>query len=1383
MESKIDENDIKLLHVEIQNGNLPNVRKMLSIFMTKPQCDKHFINVQNFSAAATALKFAQIDIYELLVSQKVFLAPHEDIESLTANLSLQIKRKLREIHKKHSQDPNLKHIKALCSKSSISHDASEDERRELLEIILQAFELLNTIEWVQPILKVVACAQEYLKIIFDFSRGSIVHVDPTTNKATKGICYLGRGDIYIGAKGLLGNEKDRMTALGTLIHELTHYAMQLTYGNSGQPFCWHEDDEQEKFKQIMVKCELKKKSEPEIDVVFDDRYKEKDKNSELIVRVPHLIAQYLKEPEKLKFVKETFSELVDFFEQKTLNDLNRELPLMEARTKLNELSLGTKLRQSEMLLKEDVFKINFSESEKFQIVTSNCCQLTMNAIFHAFKDFVNFELGYIFVSIENLDRENLELLTKAYLLVTNPKIIIDCDGKDETEVIEIAKSIRDDEVTENIIFIVRQSFDLEAFPIDFDVLPVVHKFSDFKVEFQNELLNQEVNFQGFKMFLEDVMEVQVLDETKALPLDNLIDNKLIAIGKEINFKEIGFYFERKFLPYPLIRDEKHFAIIYDIHELLSLTKDKQAILFFDEPGFGKSTELKMMTKRLKNKFQSHWVVFIDLKEFYETYERDGSDLIKFNDQEAIVNFLCENILQIDGFDADVFRNLFRTDRVVFLMDGFDEIAPSYKDFVAKLLKRIRETSKNTLWVSTRPHFQQELSNVMSSPLIFNLEPITYYNRMQFYEKFLMSKTKTSKNDLKLCLERFRDFLKSFESNMNFIENPLILKMVVEIFAQNPDLDSSKLNKYSIYEQFTTMMVKKCVLKGPEAIASVANQVGSLEMVEFYQKQAFELLYPINAYKDDKNPPHYYHQINELVNSCFRSVKTPSVDDIARVGLMYVSNSGKFFFLHRTFAEFFIPKFIFDTISGNKNRPPEQVKLIVEAFAQVILDLKLVMTIFLENALESFDIKKSENFQIVQRAFNKFYADYIAMRTPCNWKEEWKNNFKNLMKCNTVDLRILDQLVKWEFSNLLEFFLVCLLEDYRGIYTDIDFGWKIFSTAARRCRNEPFLKTFFAIFKRHFKSDFFKKVLLKKNSDGAPIIWFWLVNRNNAEWFKLYSEFAEEFLNKSEFESLLIDCLTLHEGPLKSEINVHFFINAISNTDKNNRKIFDMVRSKISKRVVREYLLTNDKIFNIKTVALHSFFVTQSEELHYFCTLMKEYLENKDLKEFFCSRHSLVNDRFPPRTSLMDAAMRFNKDDFEFFLNFSSESYDIKDSLLQKTEKGESVFHFTTLNSDVETFNFIFNLYREIFGNEKVKEIIFGIVKGMNVLVYALDYNCYNDATAKALWDVITSMCDKSQLEGFIKSGGENKVKTILSADRLLKSYPETYDGLKLFIDN
>jgi hypothetical protein len=75
---------------------------------------------------------------------------------------------------------------------------------------------------------------------------------------------------------------------------------------------------------------------------------------------------------------------------------------------------------------------------------------------------------------------------------------------------------------------------------------------------------------------------------------------------------------------------------------------------------------------------------------------------------------------------ELFKKSFKRDeisKVVVMVDGFDEISPSYKETVIDMLQVMKRTSLEQLWVTTQPHLTEELEDNLQQ-LSYTLQPFS-----------------------------------------------------------------------------------------------------------------------------------------------------------------------------------------------------------------------------------------------------------------------------------------------------------------------------------------------------------------------------------------------------------------------------------------------------------------------------------------------------------------------------------------------------------------------------------------------------------------------------------------------------------------------------------
>ena len=218
---------------------------------------------------------------------------------------------------------------------------------------------------------------------------------------------------------------------------------------------------------------------------------------------------------------------------------------------------------------------------------------------------------------------------------------------------------------------------------------------------------------------------------------------------------------------------------FSLNELWTLVGEKPgAFVLSDEPGMGKTTEFKFMAKCAKQKFPGRWICFVDLKKYDKSYQRDGSVKLKFDDVGEILEFLCSKILKLDGFEKDVFEKLFTSGKATIFADGFDEISPSFKEFVLGLLSSIKRLSKIQLWVSTRPHLAGDLKNELHAE-IYQLQALSSDQTAELVTKILETEN-VGGSEMSEKVVEITNFIEQLELDFN---NPLLISMLTKLLSR------------------------------------------------------------------------------------------------------------------------------------------------------------------------------------------------------------------------------------------------------------------------------------------------------------------------------------------------------------------------------------------------------------------------------------------------------------------------------------------------------------------------------------------------------------------------------------------------------------------------
>src|SRR5699024_6285501 len=72
--------------------------------------------------------------------------------------------------------------------------------------------------------------------------------------------------------------------------------------------------------------------------------------------------------------------------------------------------------------------------------------------------------------------------------------------------------------------------------------------------------------------------------------------------------------------------------------------------------------------------------------------------------------------------------------VVVLFDGFDEISPDYAEVVTQLIRALKETRVEQIWVTTRPHWREHLERELGT-FAHRLKPLAQKEQTNFLTNF------------------------------------------------------------------------------------------------------------------------------------------------------------------------------------------------------------------------------------------------------------------------------------------------------------------------------------------------------------------------------------------------------------------------------------------------------------------------------------------------------------------------------------------------------------------------------------------------------------------------------------------------------------------------
>jgi len=917
-------NDIKEFHqiaINLHDAIISsNVDKIVEIITQNPQ-QRHFYNIKNESTPTVALINKQTDMYKLLITHNVHFGSHENTDGIMENFEYGERRDLREFHNQHAIDLPEKHLNALMTSSVVAHDATDVNQKP--DLVMGAFKLLNEILLIRIILKVVA-ASKRLQMVFDFNRESVEVADPTVNSNTFGLFYL-TGRIYIGALCLLNNATYCET-LGTMAHELCHYAMHLTFNNNAKPYRKDDKEAKAEFQEISQMCSENREENGFIKSVYDE-YPEESHHAELIVRVPHILAFYSDEPEEIEKCQKTFKPLFDFYEHKVVPEMEKALPDIESKVD----------RESE----EKDKKISKLVKIIIILIISSFIVVGLLVLILHKPD----------IKFEELSSGNKEIVRTATVSYKGINVRL-CDlFPDNSTVYDKFSSNHLRGLMNNEIL------DLNDPLLRFTDDLITHKWEILSEPLRHKFLNSNFIFQNQSLKFIDFYDLipTAYDELSSREIYKVLNGTKLIIGTLHN-PSIDNYIERKF-------SVQNSEEIKNLSEIINQTEDNRLLILSAVAGAGKTVTFEYLTVKIKEKFPLRWVSYVDLKKYTNLYDNSNA----FDLLSKILN-----LDQKSTFEKKIFEEFFKSGNVNLLWNGFDEISPTYSKFIIGIIKNIQHTTKNVQYISTRPSYARDLeTNLIVVPHV--LIPLQKNEQQKFLTDFFKAQ---SKNDsiINQNIENVEKILKEINvGGSRDFNTPLMLRMVAEI-QDDPKLNNSA-NLYQVYELFVIKKNRIWSNKG-----ELAKHAGtdifltmSINIVQIYQK--FALLQEKLNFASSS-------LILKLSNLQILKKKIPEnfpFEEISRLGILSIENEVKFEFSHRTFAEFFIAQYIIDNIySLDDDISSYEAELRLQLFYKIISSDSRFIINLIHSYVRSRPAGESNFNEVISEVLRTKFKDFLLI---------------------------------------------------------------------------------------------------------------------------------------------------------------------------------------------------------------------------------------------------------------------------------------------------------------------------------------------------------------------------------------------------------------------
>jgi len=350
-----------------------------------------------------------------------------------------------------------------------------------------------------------------------------------------------------------------------------------------------------------------------------------------------------------------------------------------------------------------------------------------------------------------------------------------------------------------------------------------------------------------------------------------------------------------------------------------MAHNDRTMLLVAEPGMGKSTFLSYMAHEIKKFNPSVWVLRINLHEYTRALEN-----IKL--EHKCID-MCKTFLWSAAHSPEqdalpligkIFQQaLEQAEKIVILLDGFDEISPDYSSKVERLIREIRDKTSSKIWVSSRFSYRQTLEDIVKK-LAFTLQPFKPENKIQFLKQYWNEVIKISKRRnlqifaeelLTLCSQNFSD------KDGEFTGIPLQMKMLGEAFVKEAEeyCLSGKVNlpeRFNLLYLFRKFTEKKWDIYFSEKNAmDISKPEVKSDKESYLEKHMIAALISLFSLSED----------NELLGAINRSdleqtKKFLLSGRVQHFGIITHTSDGKPHFIHRCFAEYFAAKWFTDNFT-------------------------------------------------------------------------------------------------------------------------------------------------------------------------------------------------------------------------------------------------------------------------------------------------------------------------------------------------------------------------------------------------------------------------------------------------------------------------------------
>lgn len=410
-----------------------------------------------------------------------------------------------------------------------------------------------------------------------------------------------------------------------------------------------------------------------------------------------------------------------------------------------------------------------------------------------------------------------------------------------------------------------------------------------------------------------------------------------------------------------IRNNKSLIPEYiDITDYLHSYIDNN-IVITDSAGMGKTTFSKYLVLELiKKERVKKFPIFIELR--------------KLKKNQTIKNYCVEQINSVSSnkINEDIFNHMFSLNIFLFILDGFDEIAPENKLFLSNEIDKFSNNHfNNTIVLTTR---KQENFPNLDQKTVFEFKPLTKTNIINILKKLdLVYKNKIGDELIQH---------KNFNSlDFSLFETPLMVNLLYIYYSYTHNVDNNITNFYN--ELFNALYKSHDSTKDGFERTKKSN-LSILNFRKLFCAFSFISVYYNDIFYSSKEKILEAINISGKISGVEINKEEDFLEDILINVPLIVKEGIEYKFIHKTIAEYFsaeyinLPEYtskIFNKIKSSQKEP--QFKKSFEFLYEINynLFLKEIGIPFLNDYKREFDKNQNNPFLSLLR---HLYSDIVLI---------------------------------------------------------------------------------------------------------------------------------------------------------------------------------------------------------------------------------------------------------------------------------------------------------------------------------------------------------------------------------------------------------------------